>query len=171
MLTGQRRNEIAALSWSEIAGDTIVFPKSRTKNGREHLVPVVPLVRDILDTRTRRDDDNFVFGRSRGKPFRGFAVCKEALDQRIAAAGTELKPWTHHDLRRTMATRLAELQTAPHIIEAILNHVGHKRGVAGIYNRATYEVPKRIALQTWADYVERIVSGKQSAKVVPLRGA
>lgn len=35
---------------------------------------------------------------------------------------------------------MAELGIAPHIIEAVLNHAsGHKAGVAGIYNRATYE--------------------------------
>ena len=30
-------------------------------------------------------------------------------------------------------------QPQPHIIEAVVNHVsGHKAGVAGVYNRATY---------------------------------
>ena len=44
--------------------------------------------------------------------------------------------WTLHDLRRTVATRMADLGVQPHIIEAVLNHVsGHKAGVAGIYNR------------------------------------
>jgi hypothetical protein len=42
---------------------------------------------------------------------------------------------------------MAELGIAPHIVEAVLNHVsGHKAGVAGIYNRATYEREKRQAL-------------------------
>jgi integrase len=31
--------------------------------------------------------------------------------------------WTLHDLRRTFATRLAELGVAPHVIERLLNHV------------------------------------------------
>ena len=36
------------------------------------------------------------------------------------------------DLRRTVATRMAELGVQPHIIEAVLIHVsGHKGGVAG----------------------------------------
>jgi hypothetical protein len=42
-----------------------------------------------------------------------------------------------HDIRRSVATRMAGLGVLPHIIEAVLNHVsGHKSGVAGIYNRA-----------------------------------
>ena len=36
VLTGQRRDEIAALCWCEIVGDRIVLPPARTKNGREH---------------------------------------------------------------------------------------------------------------------------------------
>jgi hypothetical protein len=49
--------------------------------------------------------------------------------------------WTVHDLRRTVATRMADLGIAPpHVIEALLNHVsGHKAGVAGIYNRSSYQ--------------------------------
>src|SRR5215218_5756951 len=49
------------------------------------------------------------------------------------------RPWRLHDIRRTVAARLAELGVQPHVIEAVLSHVsGHKAGVAGIYNRALY---------------------------------
>jgi integrase len=165
MLTGQRANEIGALRFSEIVGDQIVLPESRTKNGRQHVVPMSSAVRAILDGRVRNDE--FVFGRRHGRPFRGWGVCKAALDQRA-----KLKHWVHHDLRRTMATRLAESGTAPHIIEAVLNHVsGHKAGVAGIYNRASYEDQKRIALEKWANHVEEAVSGKRPSTVVKLRHA
>jgi hypothetical protein len=66
---------------------------------------------------------------------------------------------------------MAEIGIAPHIIEAVLNHVsGHKAGVAGIYNRAAYAEPMRLALQRWADHVARIVEGRAS-NVTPLRRA
>ena len=58
-----------------------------------------------------------------------------------------MSDWTLHDLRRTAATRMADLGVQPHVIEAMLNHVsGHKAGVAGIYNRSTYAAEKRAAL-------------------------
>ena len=65
--------------------------------------------------------------------------------------------WRHHDLRRTVATRMADLGIEPHVIEAILNHVsGTKAGVAGVYNRSLYAAEKRAALLVWADHVQAV---------------
>ena len=107
------------------------------------------------------------------RPFCGWTACKRTLDARLRAAGAEVAPWTTHDMRRSFATHAAELGVAPHIVEAVLNHVsGHKRGVAGIYNRATYETQKRHALTAWADQLATIVEGRAvGSSVVPLRGA
>jgi integrase len=69
-------------------------------------------------------------------------------------------PWRLHDLRRTAATRMAELGVQPHIVEAILNHIsGHKAGIAGVYNRAAYAAEKRDALTLWSDHVMALVEG------------
>jgi hypothetical protein len=58
---------------------------------------------------------------------------------------------------------MAEIGIQPHIIEAVLNHLsGHKRGVAGVYNRATYADEKRSALLRWADHVMAAVEGRPS---------
>jgi integrase len=168
MLTGLRANEIGALRWSEIVNDAIQLTPLRTKNNCRHAAPITAAVRTILDGCQRTGD--VVFGRSQG--FHGWAYGKARLDQRIKATGPELAHWTHHDLRRTMATRLAEFGNAPHIIEAVLGHVGHRSGVHGIYNRAGYENQKRVALETWAAHVEMVVSDKQRPEtVVRLRGA
>jgi hypothetical protein len=62
---------------------------------------------------------------------------------------------------------MGELGEAPHIVEACLNHVsGHKAGVAGIYNRATYEPEKRLALELWAQHVAKLVADPQDSVVV-----
>jgi integrase len=170
MATGQRANEIGALRWSEVLDDQIVLPPSRVKNNRLHTIPLARQVRAILDGRERNGE--FVFGRTQGRPFSGWSLSKSLLDQRISAMGHELEHWTIHDLRRTAATRMAETGTAPHIVEAVLNHIsGHKAGVAGVYNRASYEPQKRIALQHWSDHLEALVSGKRSSKIVKLHRA
>jgi len=124
-------------------------------------------MRVILDGRPRREGRDYVFGRRWDSPLAGWSVLKAGLDQRLGSAVTD---WTHHDLRRTTATRMAEIGISPHIVEAVLNHVsGHKAGVAGIYNRADYETQKRHALISWGEHLLKIVEGRQVAeKVVSL---
>jgi integrase len=97
--------------------------------------------------------------------FSGWSRCKERLDDAL-----RIPDWAIHDLRRVFATGAAEIGIQPHIIEAVLNHVsGHKSGVAGVYNRATYEAEKATALSRWAEHVAAIVEGRDS-KVRSLRG-
>jgi integrase len=176
ILTGQRREEIGALRWSEIdfAAQMIRLPAERVKNGRAHDVPLADPAMRLLQAVPRRiGPRDFVFGAATG--FCNYTVPKRALDQRIAAvrqaAGiAPMAPWVLHDLRRSLATGLGErLGVAPHVVEAILNHIdGHKRGVAGVYNRAVYEKEKRAALCAWADHVLAAVEDRTD-KVVPLR--
>jgi integrase len=167
MLTGQRREEIGALRWSEIDFDrgVIVFPPSRTKNKREHEIHMSDAVRDLLQNRDREPGRDFVFGAGRG-PFSGWSNGKESLDARllksvewqIAKEGKPRAVWRLHDIRRSVATHMAENGLQPHVIEAVLNHVsGHKAGVAGVYNRATYATEKVVALVKWADHLRSVV--------------
>jgi integrase len=55
-LTGQRRNEIADLAWSEIDQDKrpIDLLESGTKNGRPHIVPLSAEALEILKSRRAR---------------------------------------------------------------------------------------------------------------------
>ena len=185
ILTAQRREEIGGLRLSEIDFDhgLIVLPPARVKNKRTHEVPLSPQARDILHQRingaaakdngkgnARLNDNAATKGRTNdlgdgandlgvfgvdGFPSGGWYDPKVALDRRVPLA----KPWRLHDLRRTAATMMAELGVLPHIVEAILNHVGgHKAGVAGIYNRAKYIDEMRDALVKWADHVDAITA-------------
>ena len=80
------------------------------------------------------------------------------------------KPWQLRDIRRSVATGMAEQGIEPHIIEAVLNHVsGHKVGVAGIYNRASYAKQKAEALTKWAHHVATIVAQATGANVTKLK--
>jgi integrase len=169
MLTGQRANEIAQLRWNEVHDQQIVLPAERTKNARSHVIPLSETAKGILPW-FRKGDRKFVFGRD-DTGFSGWGKAKEKLEARVAEAEKPLEHWTVHDLRRTVATRMAELGVQPHIIEAVLNHVsGHKGGVAGIYNRATYDKEKRDALNLWAEHVMATVEDRV-ATVVPLKRA
>jgi integrase len=168
ILTGQRREEVGGLLWSELELEAAVWSirPERTKNRLAHDVPLSPLAKRILASRSKTDERDFVFG-SRFGPFQGWSKAKAALDARLASAAeaeggskAKLVPWRVHDLRRTVATRMADLGVLPHVIEAVLNHIsGHRAGVAGVYNRATYADEKRRALDLWALRLEAITEG------------
>ena len=166
ILTGQRREEIGALRWNEVDLDRnlLVLQPERTKNKRLHELPLSSAVRAILERQPHRKGRDLLFGSGPG-PFSGWSDCKAALDQRLLetrqAANRKAKPmpdWRLHDLRRTAATIMADkLGVLPHIVEAILNRVsGHRAGVAGVYNRATYAKEMQEALERWASRVEAI---------------
>jgi integrase len=171
MLTGQRRDEIAGLRWLEIDFDrgVLSFPGSRTKNARPHELPMSAQVRALLSAQPKKDGRDFVFGEGRG-PFSGYARRKAILDSCIAESNRALAPWVVHDIRRSVATGMAEIGIQPHVIEAVLNHVsGHKGGIAGIYNRAQYSAEKAQALARWDEHLQEVIAGRGS-KIVTMRG-
>ena len=98
-----------------------------------------------------------LFFGARANGFTGWSRGKAALDARSG-----VKDWTTHDLRRSVATGMANISIMPHVIEQILNHQsGHKAGPAGIYNKSSYEREVRAALAMWEDHVRSIVAGGQ----------
>jgi integrase len=167
-LTGQRAAEISGLRWSELKDDAFVLPPERTKNGREHTVPLSEPARAIIAAQPRRQGSDgklrdLIFGYADG-PFSGWTGARKLLNARIEkATGKPLPHWQPHDLRRSFATHASKLGIQPHVIEAILNHVsGFRAGVAGIYNRNPYDAEKRTALATWAEQLLAIVEGRES---------
>jgi integrase len=160
LLTGCRLNEVAGMRRSELDGETWTIPGERTKNRRAHVVWLAPLARQLLGDGT----GSLAFTTDGRAPVASFGKIKRRLDKRMS-----ISPWRLHDLRRTCATGMAELGVAPHVVEAVLNHVsGARAGVAGIYNKAAYSEERRAALARWAAHVEGLVSGRL-ARVLRIR--
>jgi integrase len=180
ILTGQRRGEVAGMTWSEISDDltTWTMPGERTKNGAPHMVPLSDSARDLLrallpehegDARRavedRRAKGTLVLPGALGTPFAGWSKAKAALDKAVvdarataaAKAGTSPAPlvsWSVHDLRRTVATGLQRLGVRLEVTEAVLNHIsGTRGGIAGVYQRHDWANEKRNALDAWAVFV------------------
>jgi integrase len=171
ILTGQRRDEVGKLPWREVnlAERRLELRGTRTKNHRDHLVPLSALALAQLPAEPDRTDPTartMVFGRRAHTGFSGWGKAKAELDSVVAEARRkrgikdDLPHWTVHDLRRTAVTLMAEHKIAqPHVIEAIVNHIsGHKAGVAGTYNRATYLEERMQALDAWSEFVERLAT-------------
>jgi integrase len=167
MLTACRREEIGGLRWSEIADGVLTLPAERVKNGHEHKLPLLPMALEIIATIPERMGRDHLFGDRSGRGFTRWDAGKTDLNERL---GDSVAQWGLHDLRRSVATWMAEHgDVEPHHVEAVLNHYGgHRRGVAGTYNRSRYERQIRAALALWADHVRSVIDGGER-KIVPLR--
>lgn len=162
-LTACRRDEIGGLSWSEIDldGGMLHIPGNRTKNHQPLDQPLPPAAASILKSVFRQEGRNPLFGGG-AKGFNAWSYVTLALHTRIAEAqGKALARWTLHDIRRSVATHMGEdLGIEPWIIELVLNHRGHQKGVAGVYNRSRYLPQVRGALLLWADHLMSIVEDR-----------
>lgn len=162
MLTGQRREEVAGLSWEELdrAGSTWILPAARSKNGKPHLVPLSAPALAVLDEVAGGDEwpaRGLVFSTTGTTPVSGFSKVKRRLDDHLGAAlGEPAPPWRLHDLRRTVATGLQRLGIRFEVTEAVLNHSsGSRSGIAGVYQRYDWALEKRDALTAWGDFISK----------------
>lgn len=154
ILTGQRRGEIAALRRSWVASDRITLPAEATKNGREHTIPLTPLVEQTLrDIPHTHDAYYFPAARQARKTttiFNGWSKPKAQIDKE-----TGLSAWTLHDIRRTFSSNMARMAVPQVVVEKLLNHAtgGTLSPIAQIYNRHQYFDEMREALLIWEGYL------------------
>jgi integrase len=167
LLTGQRRTEVAAMTWSEIKDGVWTIPGERSKNGEPNKVPLSGAVIELLKG-LPRIEGKFVFTASGKNPLTTNGKPKAKLD---VAIGDAISDWTFHDLRRTCASGMAKLHISVETIEAVLNHTSGKvSGIARVYNRHDYADEKRGALEAWSRYVLNLVQPVEK-NIVPLRRA
>ena len=107
ILTGQRREEVGGMLWSEIDLKAAMWRigAERTKNARPHEVPLSQPALEILGARARVEGRALVFG-ARG-PFSGLVQSQGGARRARwpGALGQRAQPWRLHDIRRTVATR------------------------------------------------------------------
>lgn len=173
ILTGCRRDEVREASWAELdlAERQWLIPGNRTKNGRDHLVPLSDMTLDLLKQLPRiKGKAKLLFTTTGDTAISGLAKCKKRLHVAMARElGEEPARWTLHDLRRTFVTGLQGLRVAVEVAEACVNHrSGTMAGVTSVYARHDYIEEKRDAFDRWARHVANLIGEGQSAKVVKL---
>ena len=174
LLTAQRRNEVSSMRWGELDLEKRIWtiPRERAKNDRAHEVYLNDLALEVIEGLPRLDaEPRYVLTTTGRTPVSGYSKARATIDRHMLAqlrreiseAGgdvesAEIPPWTFHDLRRTAASSIARLNTPPHVVDRVLNHVsGTIRGVAAVYNRHAYIDERRAALQQWGRFVEALV--------------
>ncbi len=101
-------------------------------------------------------------GRRVGQPIRDVKSCQNRLRQ-----ATEIKDFQSHDLRRSAATTMTSMRIAASTVDRVLNHI--ESGVSGIYNRYSYDLEKREALDAWSRRLMLIVSDLEEVAETPAR--
>ena len=166
--TGMRRDEVGGLRWSEITDEgKIELPAERVKNGYAHSLPLLGLAQEIIASIKQRAGRDHLFGERSSGGHTGWDRSKKDLDSRAKLA----TDWRVHDLRRSVATGMADIGVEPHIIEATLNHYsGHRAGDAGVYNRSKYKTQIQSALGQWDSHLRSLIEEGGRRKVVSYRG-
>lgn len=152
LLWGTRWSETITCrrAYIDMAEQTITLPL--TKNGTQHTIPFGQMTVDILGAIPRFNSTDLLFpGRDMVSPWNGSGKAKWEFKEICPIA-----PWQILDLRRTFATKLAEMKVPPHIVERLLNHKlgtlqtqGVITAVADVYNRALYLDEMREAINLW----------------------
>jgi integrase len=136
-----------------------VLPASRSKNGREHRLPLSTQALALVERRTEASAHLFAQRRNPKRAMRGDTI---HTPLREAIQALKVLPFTPHDLRRSTASGIAALGAPRDIVRRVLNHVDST--VTATYDRHDYTPEMRRWLQAWADHLDRLRGVKQSAK-------
>ena len=178
LLTGQRLNEVAQITDTELRGDLWHLTADRTKNGRAHDVPLSAAARAVLDGVARIADSQgrvrFILTTTGSAPVSGFTKGRNHLHATMEQIATKergepvtIPHWALHDLRRTAATGMARLGIPVRVTEAVLNHAGGTGGgIVAVYQRHDYADEKRQALEAWAGFVAQLVGPEDEDKAL-----
>jgi integrase len=160
LLTAQRRDEVAGMTWPELDLEKRIWalPRERTKNDKAHVVHLSALALEIIKV-VPRLSDKFVFSTTGGTPVSGWGRAR----RRLAAAMGDPEPFTLHDLRRSAATGMARIGIAHHVVDRILNHsAGKISGVARVYNQFDYAAERHAGLEAWSRHIESVLLPRPS---------
>ncbi|MER9936149.1 tyrosine-type recombinase/integrase [Mesorhizobium sp. M0088] len=175
LLTGQRLNDIAQASWSEIDLDrkTLTVPAARFKSGRDHVVPLTDDAIEIIGKLPRFKRCNWLCSLDGQGPVTIGHKVKLRIDAAMLAALREDDPeatlpaWVNHDIRRTVRTRLSEEDVMDEVAEAVIGHV--PPALVRTYSKSNRLNVKRGALMAWEAKLAELTGREKASNVISLR--
>ena len=152
LFTAQRREEVASMRHAAIDEAVWRLEGKETKNKKATLVPLARQARAIV-AQNNNPEAIYVFSTNadHATHVQSYSKIKKQLDELSGVTG-----WSFHDIRRTVATRLAAQGLSIELVRLILNHTDNS--VTAIYNRHSYMNERREALQTWCDWLEDLAN-------------
>jgi integrase len=171
LLTGARCGEISGLCVEEIDREewTWVLPAARSKNKQPRVTPLIGMARQIIAEQLLHVQAGPLFKAEIGTVLTSARVGHFLLTRRDRLP---IDKFTTHDLRRTVATMLTELNIPLDLVAAIIGHeAGGKntRTLVRHYIRTDLVERKIHALRLWNERLQDIVAGRAASKVVRLQ--
>jgi integrase len=159
LLTGARCGEVGGMRAEEIDRGNWVWtlPAGRSKNGKPRATPLVGLAREIVDARL--PDRGALFRTDTDKPLGATHVGNAIASRRRALP---VAKFTTHDLRRTVASGMAELGISLDLIAAVIGHEAGARGTKTLvrhYVKTDLIDRKATALAAWDARLCAVISG------------
>ena len=159
LLTAARRNEVAKMTWAEVADGVWTLPAGRNKTAVELVRPLSAAALGVLTGLPRIGP--WTFTRTGSASLSGLARFKIVLDR---ASGTQ--GWTLHDLRRTSRSLMSRAGVPSDVAERCLGHM--LPGMRKVYDRHAYREEMLRAYEALAALIARIVDPQPN--VVAIRG-
>jgi len=132
------------------------IPAERMKMRETHIVPlsrqVVRILRDLVDITGRQ---RYVFPAIGGG---GRPISENTLNGALGRIGYPGDEMAAHGFRTMAGTLLNEQGVHPDLIELQLAHA-ERNTVRAAYNRAQRLAERRVTMQNWADYLDRLRTG------------
>jgi integrase len=157
LLTAQRRDEVGGMRWNDLDLEANIWsiPRDFTKNKNPHQVPIMPLVKTILLGQPMIGE--FVFSSNGKSHISGWSKMKVIIEESLTESKHPMENWRFHDLRRTAASNLGDLEYSDAEIGLLLNH--QSRGVTSIYNRSNNMIQKKEMLKRWEEKLKAVLTG------------
>lgn len=173
LLGGQRPMQLLRCERTQVdlPGGTVTLydSKGRRAQPRAHVLPLVREAKEILARRVETGE-RFLFSTDGEHAMRvetlGAAV-GDIVQQMLAADPPEARSeFQTRDLRRTAETMLAGLKVSSDVRAQLLSH-----GLSGVqirhYDKHSYALEKKQALEKWARHLGKLQAGER-AQVVPI---
>lgn len=150
---GQRVKEVLEAPFSEFNLDEKLWliPGARTKNGRDHLVPLSARAIEIV--KSLKGESEYLFPK-RWRPNEPMPCTSinDIVKKFCAKEGVEI--WRPSDIRRTCRTHLSESGVAPYMLNWHFNHgergVGEKH-----YDKAQHLQEKKAVMERWDELLRK----------------
>jgi integrase len=170
LLTGARCGEISGLHADEIdqAQWNWTLPAARSKNKRPRVTPLIGTARRIIEARLSTATPGPLFTTETGTVLTAAHIGHYLLARRDRLP---IDKFATHDLRRTVATMLAEMGVALDLVAAVVGHeAGGKetRTLVRHYVRTDLVERKTHVLRLWDERFQEILAARDTPKVVRL---